>query len=75
MKNTKSLVVAVSTMKDIEKIKKDTKYINIDITNCPHDVIEYFMKKGKNYLYSETIDNNSGYIYVSYEDFKKLKIS
>ena len=73
MKNTKSLVVAVSTIKDIEKIKKDTKYINIDITNCPHDVIEYFMKKGQNYLYSETINNNSGYIYVSYEDFYKAE--
>ena len=73
MKNTKSLVVAVSTMKDIEKIKKDTKYINIDITNCTHDVIEYFMNKGQKYLYSEIINNIPGYIYVNYEDFYKAE--
>lgn len=73
MKNTKSLVVAVSTMKDIEKIKKDTKYINIDITNCTHDVIEYFMNKGQKYLYSEIINNVPGYIYVNYEDFYKAE--
>ena len=73
MKNTKSLVVAVSTMKDIEKIKKDTKYININITNCTHDVIEYFMNKGQKYLYSEIINNVPGYIYVNYEDFYKAE--
>ena len=60
-------------MKDIEKIKKDTKYINIDITNCTHDVIEYFMNKGQKYLYSEIINNVPGYIYVNYEDFYKAE--
>lgn len=73
MKNTKSLVVAVSTMKDIQNLKKDTKYINIDITNCTHDVIEYFMNKGQKYLYSEIINNVPGYIYVNYEDFYKAE--
>lgn len=73
MKNTNSLVVSVSTMKDIEKIKENTKYINIDITNCSHDVIEYFLKKGQKYLYSETINGTKGYIYVSYEDFFKAE--
>ena len=58
---------------DLEKITKTTKYINIDITNCNHDVIAYFIQNGKNYLYSETIDENKGYIYVSYEDFYKAE--
>jgi len=69
MKNTHSLVVSISTIKDIDKIEENTKYINIDITNCNHDVIDYFLNNGKDYLYSEIIDNNKGYIYVSFEDF------
>ena len=73
MKNTHSLVVSVSTIKDIDKIKENTKYINIDITNCNHDIIDYFLKNGSNYLYSEIIDNTKGYIYVSYEDFFKAE--
>ena len=73
MKNTHSLMLTISTLKDIDKIKENTKYINIDITNCNHDVIAYFLKNGKNYLYSETINNNKGYSYVSYEDFNKAE--
>lgn len=73
MKNTDSLVIAISTMKDIAKIKENTKYINIDITTCNHDVIDYFLKNGKDYLYSETIDNVLGYIYVNYEEFSKAE--
>lgn len=73
MKNTHSLVVSVSSMKDIDNIKENTKYINIDITNCNYDVIDYFLKKGQKYLYSEIIDNTKGYIYVSYEDFSNAE--
>lgn len=73
MKNMQSLVVSISTIKDIKKIKENTKYINIDISNCTHDVIDYFLKNGQNYLYSEIIDNTKGYIYVSYEDFYKAE--
>ena len=73
MKNTHSLMLTISTIKDIDKIKENTKYINIDITNYNHDVITYFLQNGKNYLYSETIDNNKGYSYVSYEDFNKAE--
>ena len=69
MKNTHSLVLSVSTLKDIDKITEDTKYINIDITNSTHDVIDYFLKNGDNFLYSEIIENNKGYIYVGFEDF------
>ena len=73
MKNTHSLVLSVSTINDIDNIKENTKYINIDITNCNHDVIDYFLKNGENYLYSEIINNNKGYIYVKYEDFYKAE--
>lgn len=74
MKDRHSLVVQISTIDDIEKIKETTKYINIDITNCSHEVIDYFLKNGEEYLYSETIDNTKGYIYVSYEEFSKAEI-
>lgn len=73
MKNTHSLCLAVSTLKDIDKIKENTKYINIDITNCNQDVINYFLKHGQNLLYSEIIDDIKGYIYVGYEDFYKAE--
>ena len=73
MKNTRSLIVAVSSIKDIDKIKENTKYINLDITNCNHFIIDYFLKNGQNYLYSEMINNEKGYIYVTYEDFFKAE--
>ena len=49
MKNTRSLVVSISTIKDLDKIKDDTKYINIDITNVDHSVINYFLLNGEIY--------------------------
>lgn len=73
MKNNKSLLVSVSSMVDIKKISKNTKYINIDISNCGQDVIDYFLKNGKNYLYSEIIDDSKGYIYVGFEEFFKAE--
>ena len=73
MKNTHSLVLSISAIKDIDKIKENTKYINLDITNCNYDVIEYFLKNGENYLYTEIIDNEKGYTYVGYEDFKRAE--
>lgn len=73
MKNNKSLLVSVSSMLDIKKIDKNTKYINIDITNCTQDVINYFLDNGKEYLYSEIIDGVKGYIYVSYDEFFKAE--
>jgi len=69
MKNTKSLNVSISSIKDIAKIKENTKYINIDITNYDSEVISYFINNGKNYLYSEIIDGVKGYIYVDYNEF------
>ena len=73
MKNNRSLVVSLSSKKDIEKIKENTKYINIDITNCDYDVIAHLLMHGQKYLYSEIIDDTKGYIYVTYEDFYKAE--
>ncbi|MDO4394987.1 MAG: hypothetical protein Q4C23_03295 [Mycoplasmatota bacterium] len=73
MKNTRSLVVSISTIKDLDKIKDDTKYINIDITNVDHSVINYFLLNGENYLYSELIEGNVGYIYVNHQEFSNAE--
>ena len=73
MKNNHNLVVSISKLEDIDLLTEFTKYINIDITNCDHDIIEYFMKNGENYLYSEIIDNTPGYIYVDYNTFYKAE--
>lgn len=73
MKNKSSLIVSVSTMKDIDKINKDTKYINIDITNPNYDVINYFINNGENYLYSDITNKTNGYNYVKYEEFLKAE--
>lgn len=69
MKDNKSLVVHIYKLSDIDKITANTKYINIDITNCNDMVLSYFKKNGNNYLYSEIINGIPGYIYVNYEEF------
>ena len=69
MKSKGTLIVSISNINDINKITKDTKYINIDITNCNLDVIAYFIKNGKRYMYSDLVDTIPGYNYVSYNDF------
>ena len=73
MKNKQSLVVTISNKSDLKKITKDTKYINIDISNVTYEVISYFMENGKNYLYSDMINDVKGYIYVSHEEFLKAE--
>lgn len=73
MKNNRSLVVNISSIKDISKIKPNTKYINIDITNCDHEVISYFIDNGEPFLYSCIIENTKGYIYVNHQEFLKAE--
>ena len=74
MKNTNSLVVSVSSMKDIEKIKENTKYINLDIMNPDLEVIYHLIDHGQKYSYSDLIDDQKGYIYVSHEIFKQAML-
>ena len=73
MKNNSSVIVPVYSSKDINKINKKTKYINIDIFNPNYDVISYFVNTGDNYLYSDIFDNIKGYNYVKYEEFVKAE--
>ena len=59
-------------MEDIKELNKtpSVKYVNIDITNPNLDVIYYLIENGKDYSYSDLLDGQNGYIYVSYEIFK-----
>ena len=69
MKNKSSLIVSISKINDIDKITKETKYINIDITNPNQEIISYFIKNGSSFMYSDIIESTPGYNYVSYNDF------
>ena len=66
--NKGSIIVAINNMKDIDKITKDTKYINISIDKVDINVIDYFLMNGKDYLYS---DNINGFIYIDYNTFEE----
>ena len=72
MKDREQLVFNIKTEEDLSKLddNKDIKYINIDITTPNKKVIDYLIKNGQNLLYTETINDNIGYIYVDYEMFK-----
>ena len=73
MKNKSSLTIQISNITDIDKIDKNTKYINLDIANVSHDVISYFLEHGEEYFYSDKIGDTLGYTYASYDDFVKAE--
>ncbi len=73
MKNKSSIMLSISNLSDIDKIDKNTKYINIDITNPNYDVITYFINNGSNYLYSDMTNGINGYNYVTHEQFVKAE--
>lgn len=73
MKNKSSLIVQISDISDLDKITKNTKYINLDITNLNYDIIKYFIENGSQYLYSDKIEDSRGYSYASYEDFTRAE--
>lgn len=68
--NSTDVIVSVSCMSDIEKITSNTKYINLAIDKVDIKVIDYFLLNGSDYLYSDSINNKNGFIYVSYDVFK-----
>ena len=76
MKDRSPMILSVSTMEDIEKLKKlsNVKYINLDITNPNLEVIYYLIDNGKDYSYSDMIDGKNGYIYVSHDIFKQSQL-
>ena len=67
--NKESIIVNIESIKDIEKIGKDTKYINLSIDKVGSDVVDYFLVNGGNYLYSDSVNNVNGFIYVDYDIF------
>ena len=73
MKNKPSKILSIHSIKDLDKITNDTKYINLDITNPNHDIIAYFMEYGENYMYSDIISDVMGYTYVNYDKFSKAE--
>ena len=77
MKDKSPMIMQISTMEDINKLKKSesVKYINLDITNPNLEVIYYLIDNGEKYSYSDMIDNKNGYIYVPYEIFKKSSLN
>ena len=73
MKDSKQLRINIRNMNDIKNLEsnKDTKYINLDIMNPDLDVIYHLIDHGQNFSYSDLIDDQKGYIYVSHEIFKQ----
>ena len=55
--NSTDVIVSINSMKDIENITDNTKYINLSINNVDVNVIDYFLLHGQNYMYTDTIDN------------------
>ena len=65
--------VSISSIReysDINSIDKDTKYINIPIDKNNNDIVDYFLNNGREYTYSDIINDKNGFIYTSYDMFK-----
>lgn len=76
MKDKSSIIMTITTMDDIKKIKanKNIKYINLDLTKPNLEVIYYLVEHGQGYSYSDKVGDSRGYIYVDYEIFKKSEL-
>lgn len=76
MKDTEQIMINISTMNDIEKLKKNNhiKYINLDIEDVNLDVIYYLLENGQDYYYTELTKEKRGYIYVPYHIFKTSEL-
>lgn len=76
MKDSSQIRMNINNMDDIKKLETTPtiKYLNIDIMNPNLEVIYYLIDHGQNYSYSEKIDNQNGYIYVSHEIFKQSQL-
>jgi len=73
MKNSNEVIVNIFSIKDLDKITEKTKYINLNITDCDIDIINFFIKNGESFLYSEIINETAGYIYVNHQDFLRAE--
>lgn len=68
--NSGDIIVNVKSIKDIENINQNTKYINLAIDDVNTEVIDYFLLNGSEYSYSDSITGRNGFIYSSYDMFK-----
>lgn len=69
MKKNSSFVCRVSNIEDLKKVKKSTKYINLNIDNANGEVFSYFIENGRKFSYAESFSELNGYIYVDYNTF------
>ena len=67
--NKDNIIVTINNIKDIGKINKNTKYVNLCIDNVDVELINYFLINGKDYLYSDSYNSINGFIYVDYNMF------
>lgn len=76
MKDTSRIIMNITNMADIKKLKENPsiKYLNVDIMNPNLEVIYYLIDHGENYSYSEKIENQNGYIYVTHDIFKQSQL-
>lgn len=76
MNDSSQIRMNITSMEDIKKLEKNkgVKYVNIDIMNPNLEVIYYLIDHGKNYSFSERIEDQNGYIYVSHDIFKQSQL-
>lgn len=67
--NSKDVIVNIKSMKDVDSVTNNTRYINFSIDNMEREVIDYFLLHGKNYSYSDAINDKNGFIYANYDMF------
>lgn len=73
MKNSTSLIANVQNLEEARKVTTDeeVKYINIDIEKATIELLIYLEENGSRFLYSDKIRDKIGYIYSTFEDYKR----
>ena len=58
MKDKVPMIMSISTMEDIKKLKNSptVKYLNLDIQKPDLEVIYYLIENGEKYSYSDMLD-------------------
>ena len=77
MKDKSPVIMNISTMEDIKKLKNTPtiKYLNIDIKNPNLEVIYYLIENGQKYSYSELLDEMISIAIKEYKNKQKKIMS
>lgn len=67
--NSTDIIVSINKVSDIKKITENTRYINLSIDKVDMEVIDYFLLHGQDYMYADSVNGKSGFIYANYEMF------